>query len=160
MAPALQRRKDHEEIGDAVALIFVIVTRGSSGLGRDRGARLGDQLLRGLVQTHERTIRIARPLVGFQHVFHGGDEARIGFGRHHPLPIAVRFKDVFLTSVRSYCRWPSRRCSIRRLSLRGDEGSSARTPPERASKPERSVSLPPPRRIYPRPGRVGVVLAL
>jgi len=36
-----------------------------------------------------------RPLVGFQHVFHGGNEARIGFGRDHPLPIAVRFKDVF-----------------------------------------------------------------
>ena len=98
-APALQRREDHEEIGDAVALVFVVVTSGSSGLGRDRGARLGDQLLGGLVQTHERTIGITRPLVGFQHVFHGGDEARIGFGRDHPLPLAVRFKDVFLTSA-------------------------------------------------------------
>ena len=90
--PALQGRKDHEEIGDAVALVFIVVTSGLSGLERDRGARLGDQLLGGLVQIHERTIGIARPLVGFQHVFHDGDEARIGFGRDHPLPIAVRFK--------------------------------------------------------------------
>ena len=94
-APTLQRREDHEEIGDAVALVFVVVTSGSSGLGRDRRARLGDQLLGGLVQTHERTIGISRPLVGVQHVFHGGDEARIGFGRDHPLPPAVRFKSVF-----------------------------------------------------------------
>jgi hypothetical protein len=89
--PSLQRRKHHEEIGDAVALVFIVVTSRLSGPGRDRGARLGDQLLGGLVQTHERTIGIARPLVGFQHVFHGGDEARVGFGRDHPLPIAVRF---------------------------------------------------------------------
>ncbi len=34
-------------------------------------------------RTHERTIGISRPLVGFQHVFHGGDEARIGFRRDH-----------------------------------------------------------------------------
>jgi hypothetical protein len=80
-APALQRREDHEEIGDAVALVFVVVTSGSSGLRRDRSARLDDQLLGGLVQTHERTIGISRPLVRVQHVFHGGDEARIGFGR-------------------------------------------------------------------------------
>ena len=94
-APALKRRKHHEEIGDAVAQVFVVVPSGPSGLGRDRSARLGDQLLGGLVQTHERTIGIARPLVGFQHVFHGGDEARIGFGRNHPLPSAMRFKSVF-----------------------------------------------------------------
>jgi hypothetical protein len=46
-----------------------------------------------------------------------------------------------------------------RLSLRGDARSSARTPPERASKPERSVS-PPPTVEDPRSDRVGVVLAV
>ena len=35
------------------------------------------------------------------HRMHGGYEAGIGFGRDHPLPIAVRFKDVFLTSARA-----------------------------------------------------------
>src|SRR6516164_1400625 len=97
MAPALQRREDHEEVGDAVALVFVVVSLGLSGLGRDRLAGLDDQLLGGLVQTHERTIGIARPLVGFQHVFHGGDEAGVGVGRDHPLPIAVRFERVFFS---------------------------------------------------------------
>src|SRR5271169_6126604 len=52
----------------------------------------------------------------------------------------------FSASARSYCRWPYRRCSIRRLSLRADAGSNERTPPELASKPKRSVSPPPPRR--------------
>jgi len=37
------------------------VTRGLSGLLRDRRARLDDQLLGGLVHTHERTIGISRP---------------------------------------------------------------------------------------------------
>src|SRR5271166_2363292 len=152
MAPALQRREDHEEIGDAVALIFVVVSRGLSRLGWDRRTGLGNQLLGGLVQAHQRTGGISRLLVGFQHVFHGGDEARAGFGRDHPLPIAVRLERVFLASVRSYCRWPYRRCLIRRLSLRADVGSSARTPPEPASKPERSV-WPPPRRRRSAAGR-------
>src|SRR5271166_2559530 len=65
----------------------------------------------------------------------------------------------FLESVRSCCRWPSRRCSIRRLFLRADAGSNGRTPPEPASTSERSVS--PPRGVEnSRPGGVGVVLAL
>jgi hypothetical protein len=74
--PPLQRRKDHEEVGDAVALAFIIAPSGLSRFLRDRGAGLDDQLLRRLVQTHERTIETSRPLVG--------------------LPIAVRFEGVFL----------------------------------------------------------------
>src|SRR5208337_608287 len=94
-APAFQRRKHHEQIGHAVALVFVIVPGGSSRLGRDRRARLDDQLLRGFIQTHEGPIGIARLLVGFQHVFHGGHEARTGVRRDYPLPFAVRFERVF-----------------------------------------------------------------
>lgn len=44
-APALQRHEYHEEIGDAVALVFVVVTGGLSGLGRNATSRLGDQLV-------------------------------------------------------------------------------------------------------------------
>src|SRR5271154_3845966 len=93
--PPLQRRKDHEQVGDAVALVFVIVPGRLPRLGGDRRARLYDQLLGSFVQTHERTIGIARLLVGFQHVFHGGEEAGVGVRRDHPLPIAVRFERVF-----------------------------------------------------------------
>ncbi len=101
--PALQRREHHEQIGHAVAFVFVVVARGFSWLGRDRGARLDDQLLGGFIQTHEGTIGIARLLVGFQHVFHSGHEAGAGVRRDHPLPFAVRFERVFLEFVRS-CR--------------------------------------------------------
>src|SRR5208337_713274 len=94
-APALQRRENHEYIGHAVSLVFVIVPDGASRFGGDRRARLDDQLLGGLIQTHEGTIGIARLLVGFQHVFHGRDEAGVGVRRDHPLSIAVRFEDVF-----------------------------------------------------------------
>jgi hypothetical protein len=45
MAPAFERRKHHEEIGGAVALVFVIATGRASRLHRDRQARFGEQLL-------------------------------------------------------------------------------------------------------------------
>src|SRR5271166_2085331 len=96
-APAFQGRKHHEYVGDAVAFVFVIVTRGLSGFGGDRRAGLDDQLFGGFIQTHERTIGIARFLVGFQHIFHRGDEAGVGVWRDHPLPIAVRFERVFFS---------------------------------------------------------------
>src|SRR5208337_2061395 len=79
----------------AVSLVFVIVPDGSSGSGRNRSARLDDQLLGGFIQTDEGAIGIARLLVSIQHVFHGGDEAGVGVRRDHPLPIAVGLEDVF-----------------------------------------------------------------
>src|SRR5271154_3077522 len=79
----------------AVSFVFVIVPDGSSGSGRNRSARLDDQLLGGFIQTDEGAIAIARLLVSIQHVFHGGDEADVGVRRDHPLPIAVGLEDLF-----------------------------------------------------------------
>ena len=45
MAPAFERRKHHEEVGGAVALVLVIETGRASRFHRDRHARLGEQLL-------------------------------------------------------------------------------------------------------------------
>ena len=45
MPPALQGREQHEQIGCAVALIFIIVSRRSARFPLDRRACLGDQLL-------------------------------------------------------------------------------------------------------------------
>src|SRR5208337_2489575 len=55
MPPPFQRREHHEQIGDAIAFVFVIVTRLASRLRGDRRARLDDQLFRGLVEAHHRT---------------------------------------------------------------------------------------------------------
>ena len=90
MPPAFQRREHHEQIGDAIAFVFVIVTRWLSRFGVDRRARLDDQLLGGFVKAHERALRIVRSLIDFQHVFHGGDKRRVGVGRNHPLLLAMR----------------------------------------------------------------------
>jgi hypothetical protein len=94
-APALQRSERHEYVGHAVALVLVIVPDRLSWLGRDRLARLDDQLFGSLVQTNQGTIGITRLLVGFQHVFHRRDEGCVGVGWNHPLPIAVRLESVF-----------------------------------------------------------------
>src|ERR1019366_1033838 len=84
-------------IGDAIAFVFIVVTRLASRLRGDRRARLDDQLLGGLVETHERTLRIVRPLIDLQHVFHVGDKGRAGVRRNHPLPLEVRFENVFFS---------------------------------------------------------------
>ena len=95
--PALQRREHHEQVGHAVAFVFVIVTRLASGRGGNGRARLGNHLLRGLVETHHGALRIMRPLIDLQHVFHVGDEGRIGLRRDHPLLFEMRFENVFLS---------------------------------------------------------------
>jgi hypothetical protein len=60
-----------------------------------------NQLLRGFVEAYERTLRIVRPLIDLQHVFHVGDKGRAGVRRDHPLLLAMRFENVFLASARS-----------------------------------------------------------
>jgi hypothetical protein len=45
MPPPFQRREHHEQIGDAIAFVFAIVTRLASRLRGDWRARLDDQLL-------------------------------------------------------------------------------------------------------------------
>ena len=96
-APAFQRREHHEQIGDAVAFVFVVVTRLASGRGWNGRARLDDHLLGGLVQTYYRAQRIMWSLIDFQHVFHIGDEARAGLRRDHPLLFEMRLENVFLS---------------------------------------------------------------
>ena len=59
--------------------------------------RLDDHLLRGLIETHHRALWVMRPLIDFQHVFHIGDEARVGFGRDYPLLFEMRLENVFLS---------------------------------------------------------------
>ena len=45
VSPAFEGGEHHEEVGDAVALVLVVVTGGAPRLHGDRRARLGDQLL-------------------------------------------------------------------------------------------------------------------
>ena len=105
-------------LANPVSLVFVIVPDGSSGSGRNWSARLDDQLLGAFIQTDEGAIGIARPLVSFQHVFHGGDEAGVGVSGITHCRLRWGLRTFFLKSFRSCCRWPSRRCSIRRPSPR------------------------------------------
>src|ERR1017187_8680486 len=84
MAPAFERRKHHEEVGGAVALVLVIATGRASRLHRDRNPRLGEELLGGLVQAHQRVIGIVWPRVDGQHVLHGGYERAVGLRVYAP----------------------------------------------------------------------------
>ena len=98
MTPAFERREQHEEVGRAVALVLVVVTRGLAGLHRLRLPRLGDELLRRLIEADQRPRWIVRSFVNIKHVFHRGDEGRVGFRRDHPIVGQVRFEIVFLSA--------------------------------------------------------------
>src|ERR1700730_2683649 len=92
-----QPSEHHEQIGHAIARVFIIVTRLSSWLRGDRRACFDDHLLRGFVETHHGTFGIVRSLVNFQHIFHVGDKRRAGVGRYHPLLLQMRLETVFLS---------------------------------------------------------------
>src|SRR3954452_9250270 len=134
LPPAFQRREHHEQIGDAIAFVFVIVTRWLSRFGGDRRARLDDQLLGGFVEAHERALWIVRSLIDFQDVFHGGDKRRVGIGRNHPSLLAMRFENVFfnvrpivLSLARStMCSSTTFSSSRRRLHLAKPSGAGER----------------------------------
>jgi hypothetical protein len=53
-------------------------------------------LLRCLVQADNRNVRIARPLVDFQHIFHSSYECGVGVWRDHPLFLKETPENVFL----------------------------------------------------------------
>ena len=95
VSPTFERREHHEQVGDAVARVLVIETSWAPRSHRHRQAGLGDQLLRGLVETHQGTIRIVWPRIDAEDVFHGGDECGISLRRDDPLPLAMGLESVF-----------------------------------------------------------------
>src|SRR6476646_2256564 len=99
MAPAFERRKHHEEVGGAVALVLVIAAGRASRLHRDRQARFGKELLGSLVQAHQRVMGIAWPRVDGQHVLHGGYERAIGLRRNDPALPAMGLENVFFSAL-------------------------------------------------------------
>src|SRR5438046_1149851 len=98
MAPAFERSKHHEEVGGAVTLVLVIETGRASRFHRDRHARFGNELLRGLVEANQRTISVAWPRVDGQHIFHSGYERAVGLRRDDPVLAAMGLKSVFLSA--------------------------------------------------------------
>ena len=76
--PTLQRSEQHEDIGGAVALILVIDACWSAALHRHCHTGFPDQLLRGLIKTNQKPVRIPRPRLNLQTLFHRRHERRVG----------------------------------------------------------------------------------
>jgi hypothetical protein len=93
---AFKRSKEHEQIGGSAPFVFVIGALGLPRFHWERRSRLGDQLLRGLVQTDEWYVRIVRPRIEVEHLFHRRYESAVRLRRNDPLLFAVRLKRVFL----------------------------------------------------------------
>ena len=95
MPPALKRCEQHENIGGAVTLILIIDARWLTAFHRHWRSGFADQLFRGLIQADQRPVRIARPCVDRQDIFHRRHESRVGRWRNDPLFSQVRFENVF-----------------------------------------------------------------
>lgn len=97
MPPAFKWGEDHEQVGRSVALVFVVVAGRTAWRDGHGGARLDDQLLRGLVEADNRPFRVVWTGVDLQHILHRSDELGVGLRWDHPLPVQVRLKDVFFS---------------------------------------------------------------
>src|SRR6266436_6781291 len=75
-----------------IALVLIIETGRASRFHRDRHARFGNELLRGLVEANQRTIAVAWPRIDGQHVFHSGYERTVGLRRDDPVLAAMGLK--------------------------------------------------------------------
>src|SRR6516225_8647402 len=70
MAPAFERREQHEQICRAVALVLVVVACRLSRPYRDRRARLGNKLLGCLIETDQWSRRIMRTRINLKNILH------------------------------------------------------------------------------------------
>src|ERR1700680_3773195 len=95
MPPPFKRCEHHEQIGGAVAFVFVIDPRRLPFFHRHRHPRFLDKLLGGFVQADQRMSRIARPCVNGQHILHGGYEGAVRFRRDDPLFLEMGLERVF-----------------------------------------------------------------
>src|SRR5205823_813988 len=82
-----------------IPAVLVIKARYPSGLSRDAGARLGDQLLTLLIEVYDRASRVVRLGVQIEHVLHAGDVLS-GDRRDAPLLLQPRLDPLFFSTRR------------------------------------------------------------
>src|SRR5262245_32579779 len=78
--------------------VLVIETGRASRFHRDRHARFGNELLRGLVEANQRTIAVTWPRIDGQHVVHSGYERAVCLRRDDPVLASMGLKSVFLSA--------------------------------------------------------------
>ena len=94
LAPAAERLRDQEQVHDARSQVFGIVTSHAAGCKRQSGARLGQYLAAGLIETDLGTPRIVGPGVNVEHLLQLPDERGIGLRRNTPLLRQPRLEPV------------------------------------------------------------------
>ena len=105
MAPAFERRKQHEQRGRAIALVFVIAPRRAPWRHWHGRPGLGRELLGGLVETNQRPLGIVGPGIDSQNILHRGDEGGVGLGWNDPVFVQMRFEIVFLSARPTVLKW-------------------------------------------------------
>lgn len=95
MPPALQGRKEHEQVADSVALVLGIVAAASALLHGMRPTHLHDLLLSNLVHADKGALRVKGARVHLEHVLHLPHELGAGLRCYAPLFGKPRFDFVF-----------------------------------------------------------------
>src|SRR5450759_3821049 len=101
MPPALQGRKEHEQVADAVALVLGIVAAAPALLHGIRRTHLHDLLLARLVHADKGALRVKGARVHLKHVLHLPHELCAGRRRYAPLFDKPWFDFVFFNTWRT-----------------------------------------------------------
>ncbi len=88
------------KVGGAVALVLVVVRAGCPGCIGTGARDLGGELLRHLVEAHQRARRIVRALVDVEHVLHGRDKGVFACGGITQYSLRCGFSAFFLARGR------------------------------------------------------------
>jgi hypothetical protein len=95
VSPPLKRSKHHEEIGCAIAFIFIIDSRRLTRLHKLGLAHFANELLGLFVKTNQRSFRIVRALINLQDIFHIRDKSRVLLRRDDPVLLDMGLQLVF-----------------------------------------------------------------
>ena len=84
VSPPFKRSKEHEQVADTVALIFIIIATRLARLAREGGSGFFDLLFTRFIYAHQHMRGRIRTMIDFQGVLHGTHKVGIGLGRDTP----------------------------------------------------------------------------
>src|SRR5271157_2583336 len=96
-----QRLEHHKHIRGAVPLVLIVGRRRASRSGWNRQSGLFDELLRCLVKTHHRPLRVERTVIHLQHILHRAYKLCVFLRWNHPLAMKPRLDFVFFSRKRT-----------------------------------------------------------
>lgn len=101
LAPSLEWLAKHKDVADTIAFILRIETLNLTRSQRYSKPSFFHHLFAALVHTHNGIIRIIRPLINVQNIFHGTNKLGILLGWNAPFFFQPRLNFIFFNVCRT-----------------------------------------------------------